>query len=314
MQGFTQPQTTGARGYAVTAIGPIDPQSAAAIRAAALAAISHERPISAADRYAGELSDTLPTLKEGASLTITNTLQGTTVDGEPIAAWIAGLGSDQKMNYAPAASTPAKPSVTDTVTLSPQAQALIERQSIALAVMTKADPGADPTKTDEGVARPGQATPAAAAATTTANTTGHIFHTAAEFQAAYAAQAADGVDGRFYDGTDVDSLAPIMSDDEFASFKAAFDSRSLTIQSASTAPGVQWSGSEVTTFSETAIGGGESMSSEGQGIDLTAFMTTTKYALISYDPFFGPTIISWGGPPDASVSDVATPSPDSASS
>jgi hypothetical protein len=274
--------------------------NAASICAAALADESHAHQITASERYAGALVEDLPTLDEGSSITFTDTRNGVTVDGTPMAQWVADLASSPKMNYVGTTASVTKTSQGDTVTLSPQATALLERQQIALAVITKgkATNSASNAGKQGTDAKQTSATPSTSATTTSASNP--LFPSAAGFQAQYAAELADGPAGRFYNSTNPQSLAPMMSQDEYASFQEAFDSRTLTIQSAADTPGVQFIGSDSTTFAETGAGGSE-YSRGGQVLDMTQFLQTTKYSLVSWDPFFGPTIVSWGGPPDSGV-------------
>lgn len=117
------------------------------------------------------------------------------------------------------------------------------------------------------------------------------------FLQVYAQQAADGVVGRFYKETDPSNFTSDMSEDEKNSFMAAYQSGTLNIQTAEEA-GVKV-GPYQTTWTEGGSGGG--MFGSTIQVDATAVMKVAKYAATLFDPFFGISVVSWGGPPDASA-------------
>lgn len=255
--------------------------------------ISSAHQITAAERYASALTDDLAcSLRNGQSVTITNTAAG------------SQLTSKLTIRQQPA----------DSVSFSPQALSIVQSEQTALTVLNTIK-HTTVTATSKVNATIATASPmtmiAQTIATATAKTdpmtsSASSASASSAFETQFAAEAAAGPEGRYYNSTTPQDLAPMMSDEEYASFKEAFDNRTLTIQTAASAPGVQFTGSVTTTFSEGSIGGSESMSGQGPGVDTSQLLKTSKYALVVYDPFFGPSVISWGGPPDKAPSTPST--------
>jgi len=116
-----------------------------------------------------------------------------------------------------------------------------------------------------------------------------------KFAQVYARHAADGVEGRFYKGTDPETLTSMMSPDQAASFMEAYRNKTLKIQTFGDA-GVK-SGASSVTFSGRGQTGSGDDAKGFTAVDATSVMKTSKYALTSIDPFFGGYVVSWGGPP-----------------
>ncbi len=114
-----------------------------------------------------------------------------------------------------------------------------------------------------------------------------------KFANVYAAQEADGPVGRFYKGTDVSEFTTGMSDAQKASFLTAYNNHTLDIQSASDAAGVVETGTTTATISE---GGASEVGSGTGSISTVQLMKTNQYVMVQVDPFFGNTVIGWGGP------------------
>ncbi len=119
---------------------------------------------------------------------------------------------------------------------------------------------------------------------------------ALNFAAVYGAQQADGAVGRFYNGTNVDEFTQGFTAAQQASFITAYNNKTLDIQSASDSAGVTWTGTSSTTFTETAIGGGGSSGGSGS-VNTVASQKINQYVVVTNSPFFGPVVVSWGGPP-----------------
>jgi hypothetical protein len=115
------------------------------------------------------------------------------------------------------------------------------------------------------------------------------------FAQLYAAQQAEGISGRFYNGADLDQFTSNMSDAEKAAFTTAYNNHTLTIQSVSDSGVSVDAGQITTTFSESGAGGSEVMSANGAGINYSSLAKTNQYYGATYSPFFGYTIVSWGG-------------------
>jgi hypothetical protein len=128
------------------------------------------------------------------------------------------------------------------------------------------------------------------AAMTGGSTTG-LSAAEANFAQLYSAAAAEGPAARFYQTTGLDSILPSLTDDQKQSFVTAFNNKTLTIQSATDAAGVTWSG---TTYSTTTKGdlGGESQGGTGT-VDTSALLAEGKNVLVGYSSFFAPIVISW---------------------
>jgi hypothetical protein len=115
------------------------------------------------------------------------------------------------------------------------------------------------------------------------------------FAQIYSAQRAEGVAGRFYNGTDINLFTANLSDAAKASFNTAYNAHTLSIQSQSEAPAVLASGSEITTTfsSQSQWSGGTGGGYENLSSSLAQ---TNQYYSETYSPFFGYTVVSWGGP------------------
>ena len=272
----------------------IGQSSAAEIRAAALEAISHVRPISAQDYYAMVLTSDFQRTTDTDTVTIKTTKDGSTINGESVAAYAARAAKASLLGKT-TATVPTQARQADVINISPQAKAALNRAQIALAVMQKINGDTTDTKTANAT---GAATAEAAAAVTKAGsaslTPDGDASWSAKFASQYATEAADGADGRFYNSTDADTFALMMGDEEYASFKAAFESKTLTFQSAQDNSAVAITGEQDVSF--TSNGAGKGMTWSGD-ITITT-KTDSKYGFIACDPFFGPTLITWGGPKD----------------
>lgn len=275
----------------------IGQSSAAEIRAAALEAISHVRAISAQGYYAMALTDNFQRTTGMDTVTLKTTKDGSTINGESVAAYAARAAKVSSPGNTTAV-VPKQSRQADVVNISPQAKAALNRAQIALAVMQKINGDTTDTKTANATAA---ATAEAAAASAKAGSSSLApdgdASWSAKFASQFATEAADGADGRFYNSTDPDTLAPMMGDEEYASFKAAFDSKTLTIQPAQANSAVAITGEQDVSFTSNGAGKGMTWSGD-MTIDTTK--VDSKYALVTSDPFFGPTLITWGGPKDKS--------------
>lgn len=118
------------------------------------------------------------------------------------------------------------------------------------------------------------------------------------FANAYAAQLAAGTSGRFYAGDDDASIPQeeaLMSPAEKASFVSAYNSRTLSVQSAEDSPAAMEAGSWAGTMLS-----GQSEWNQGSGyyanISSGSLPDENQYSFTTYSPFFGFSVISWGGP------------------
>jgi len=162
-----------------------------------------------------------------------------------------------------------------------------------------------------GTIRQPVATGALASVINSINETGAVYaqpgESAAEltFANEYAAQKAEGAAGRFYNEVNVNLFTAGFSSAEKASFITAYNNQTLDIQSVNDAAGVTiedaagatagGSGQSYATFSETATGSGGSGGGYGEYLDVSDLEKTNQYVVDTGSPFFGDTVVSWGG-------------------
>lgn len=119
------------------------------------------------------------------------------------------------------------------------------------------------------------------------------------FANAYATQLAAGESGRFYAGDDDDGIPQVeavMSPAEKASFIAAYDSQTLSIQSAGESPNAMEAGSSGGTMLSDDSEWREDSGVGYANISSSSLPNNNQYYFEDYSPFFGFSIISWGGP------------------